>query len=86
MNMNGGYEMIDASKFNYTNSTGYVVEGIYKKYFNAIKNNKVLVNNNITNSSPETTTATINTSTGVISASVGNNAFTIATNDTITNS
>lgn len=84
--MNGGYEMIDTSKFDYTKSTGYVVEGIYKKYFNAIKNNKVLVNNNIANSSPETTTATINTSTGVISAAVGNNTFTIANNDTVTNS
>lgn len=84
--MNGGYALIDTSKLNFTSSTGYKVEGIYKKYFNAIKNGKIIVNDNIDDSSPTTTAALLNDSTGVITAVVGNNTFTIATDDTVTNS
>lgn len=84
--MNGGYTLIDTSKLDFTSSTGYVVKGIYEKYFNAIKNGKLIINDNIDGSSPTTTAALLNENTGVITAVVGNNTFTIGTDDTITNS
>lgn len=84
--MNGGYTLIDTSKLDFTKSTGYAVKGIYEKYFNAIKSGKLIVNDNIDNSSPTTTAALLNSSTGVITAVVGENTFTIASDDTVTNS
>lgn len=83
--MNGGYTLIDSSKFDFTSSVGYKVEGIYQKYYNAINGGKLIIYDKQTSKSPTTEAVSIDPSTGVITANVGLNTFSITENDTINN-